>query len=73
MGNLLNLNHLETARSNFKKDCWVRPEKPKLEKRWFGSKHNNATLRVGKKQGVAEHFGLSLGHFLGLSWLSYLI
>ena len=26
----------------------------------FGNKQNNTTLRVGRKQGVAEPFGLSL-------------
>ena len=56
-----------------KKIGWPRPEKSKLEKGWFGSEQTNTTLRVGKKQGVAEHFGLSLGHFLELSRLSYLI
>ena len=35
------------------------PEKSKLEKGRFGSKQNNTTLRVGKRQVVAEHFGLS--------------
>ena len=39
----------------------------------FGTKQNNTTLRVGKKQGVAESFGLSLGHLSELSRLSYLI
>ena len=73
VGQLLNLDHFETAKSNFKKIGWPRPEKSKLEKGWFGSKHSNTTLRVGKKHGVAEPFGLSLGHFLELSRLSYLI
>ena len=27
-----------------------------VEKRWFGCEQNNCTLRVGKKQGVAEPF-----------------
>ena len=58
---------------NFNKIGWIRPEKPKLEKGWFGSKHKSTTLRVGKKHGVAEPFGLSLSHFLELSRLSYLI
>ena len=73
MGQLLNLEHLETAKSKFNKIGWSRPEKSKLEKGWFGSKHSNTTLRVGKKHGVAEPFGLSLSHFLELSRLSYLI
>ena len=73
MGQCLNLDHLESRKSNFKKIGWTWPEKPKLEKGWFGSKQDNTTLRVGKKQGVAEPFGLSLGHLLGLSRLSYII
>ena len=64
---------METWKSNFKKFGWSRPEKPKLEKGWFGIKQNITTLRVGKKQGVAEPFGLSLGHLLELRRLSYLI
>ena len=56
MGQCLNLDHLESRKSNFKKIGWTWPEKPKLEKGWFGSKQNNTTLRVGKKQGVAEPF-----------------
>ena len=52
---------------------WPRPEKLKLENRWLESKHNNTTLRVCKKQGVAEPIGLSLGHFMELNNLSYLI
>ena len=63
---MLNLNHFETTESNSKKIGWPRPEKPKLAKEWFGSEQNNITLRVGKKQRVAEPFGLSLGHFLEL-------
>ena len=73
MCQLLNLDHLETAKWNYKKIGWSRPEKFKFEKGWFESKQNNTTLRAGKKQGVAEPFGLSLGHFLELSRLSYLI
>ena len=73
MGQLLNLEHLETAQVIFKKIGGPRLEKSKLEKRWFGSKQDNSTLRVGKKHGVAEPFRLSLGHFLELSRLSYLI
>ena len=73
MGLLLNLEHLETAKWNFKKIGWPRPEKLKLEKGWFGRKQSKSTLRGGKKQGVAEPFGLPLGHFLELSRLSYLI
>ena len=73
MCQLLNLDHLETAKWNYKKIGWPRPEKLKFEKGWFESKQNNTTLRVGKKQGVAEPFGLSLGHFMELSRLSYLI
>ena len=69
----LNLGHLETAKPIFKKIGWFRLEKSKLEKGWFGSKQDNSTLRVGKKHGVAEPFRLSLGHFLELSRLSYLI
>ena len=56
MDQYLNLGHLETAKSNFTKICWIRPEKLNIEKGWFGSKQNNTTLRVGKKQGVAEPF-----------------
>ena len=70
---LLNLDHLKTAKSNFKKTGWPRPEKSKVEKWWFGTKQDTITLRDGKKQEVAEPFELSLGHFLELSWLSYLI
>ena len=73
MGQLLNLDHLDTAKWNFNEIGWPKPEKSKLEKGWFGSEENTSTLRVGKKQGVAEPFCLSLGHFLGLSWLLYLI
>ena len=73
MGQLLNLEHLETAQVIFKKIGWPRLEKSKLEKGWFGRKQSKSTLRVGMKQGVAEPFGLSLGHFLELSRLSYLI
>ena len=36
-------------------------------------KHNNTTLWVSKKQGVAEPFGMSLSNFLELSRNSYLI
>ena len=53
VGWLLNLDHLETAKVNFKKIGWPRSEKSKLEKGWFGSKQDNSTLRVGKKHGVA--------------------
>ena len=73
VGQLLNLGHFETTKWKLRKIGWSRPEKSKLKKGWFGRKQNNTTLRVGKKQGVAEPFGLSLGHFLGLSWLLYLI
>ena len=73
MGQLLNLDHLEKAKWNYKKIGWPRPEKLKFEKGWFESKQNNTTLRAGKKQGVAEPCGLSLGHFMELSRLSYLI
>ena len=73
MGQLLNLDHFKTSRTKFKEIGWSRPEKPKLEKGWFGSKHNSTTLRVGKKHGVAEPFGLSLSHSLELNRLSYLI
>ena len=44
MGQLLNLEHLETAKSKFKKIGWTRPEKSKLEKGWFGSKESSTTL-----------------------------
>ena len=73
MGQLLNLDHLETTKWNYKKIGWPRPEKLKFEKGWFERKQNHTTLRVDKKQGVAEPFGLSLGHFMELSRLSYLI
>ena len=73
MGLLINLDHLEAKKSDFKKIGQLRPEKSKFEKGWFSSKENNTTLSVGKKQGVAEPFGMSLGHFLELSRLSYLI
>ena len=36
VGQLLNLGYLETSKSNFKKSCYSRPEKSKLEKVWFG-------------------------------------
>ena len=72
MGQLLNLDHLETTKWNYKKIGWPRPEKLKFEKGWFESKQNHTTLRVDKKQGVAEPFGLSLGHFMELRWQSYL-
>ena len=73
MVQLLNLDHLETTKWNYKKIGWPRPEKLKFEKGWFERKQNHTTLRVDKKQGVAEPFGLSLCHFLELSRLSYLI
>ena len=73
MVQLLNLDHLETTKWNYKKIGWPRPEKLKFEKGWFESKQNHTTLRVDKKQGVAEPFGLSLGHFMELRRLSYLI
>ena len=73
MVQMLNLDHLETRKSTFKKMCWFRPEKPKLEKGLFESKQNNTTLWVNKKQGVPEPYWLSLGHSSELSKLSYLI
>ena len=60
-------------KSNFKKIGWTSPEKPKSEKGWFGSKHNNSTLRVVQKEGLAEPFALSFYHVFGLRRLSYLI
>ena len=57
----------------FQKIGWSRPEKTKLEKGWFGRKQRKITLRVGRKQGVGEPFGLPLCHFLELSRLSYFI
>ena len=73
MGQMLNLDHLETRKSTFKKICFSRPEKPQLEKGLFESKQNNTTLWVNKKQGVPEPYWLSLGHSSELSKLSYLI
>ena len=70
---MLNLGYLETAKLNFMKIGWLRPDKSRLEKGWFCYVKNNTTLRVGKKQGVAEPFGLSLAYILELSRLSYLI
>ena len=60
-------------KKNYQCNIQPRPEKLEFEKGWFESKQNHTTLRVDKKQGVAEPFGLSLGHFLELSKLSYLI
>ena len=37
-----------------------------LEKGWFGSRQNNCTLRVGKKQGVADPFETVPWPFLGV-------
>ena len=37
-----------------------------LKKRWFGCEQNNCTLRVGKKQGVAEPFFFKC--HLAISW-----
>ena len=73
MGLLINFDHFEATKSDFMKITGHRPQKSKFEKEWFGRKENNSTLRVGKKQGVAKPFGMSLGHFLELSRLSYLI
>ena len=64
MGQLLNLEHLETAKSKFNKIGWSRPEKSKLEKGWFGSKPNNTTLRVGKKQELLN----LLDCHMAISW-----
>ena len=52
------------TKTNFKKIGWPRPEKSKLEKGWFGSKHSNTTLRVGKKQGLLN----LLACHLAISW-----
>ena len=38
------LGHLETAKLNINKIVWIRPEKPKLEKRRFGGKQRDTTL-----------------------------
>ena len=38
VGRVLNLGHLETRLSNFKKFCHPRPEQSKLEKEYFGRK-----------------------------------
>ena len=57
----------------FEKNCCSRPEKPKLEKGWFGSKQSNSTLWVGQTQRVPKPFGLSPSHFSELSKLWYLI
>ena len=41
---MLNLGHLEIAKLNINKIVWIRPEKPKLEKRRFGGKQRDTTL-----------------------------
>ena len=64
MDQLLNIDHLRTAKSKFKKIGRSRPEKSKLEKGWFGSKPNNTTLRVGKKQGLLN----LLDFHMAISW-----
>ena len=64
MGQLLNIEHLETAKSKFKKIGRSRPEKSKLEKGWFGSKESNTTLWDGKKQGLLN----LLDCHLTISW-----
>ena len=44
VGRVLNLGHLETRLSNFKKFCHPRPEQSKLEKMWFSSRLRSFTL-----------------------------
>ena len=73
MCQVLNFGHLETTKSNYKKNCQSRIEKMKLEKGWFGSRWSNFTLWDGQKVGAPEPFYLSLSHFSELSGLSYLI
>ena len=46
MGQCINLDHLASKESNFKKIGWTWPEKPKLEKGWFGSKQNKGLLNL---------------------------
>ena len=44
LAQFLNLGHLETTKSNFKKILHSRPEQSKLEKGWFGSTLKSFTL-----------------------------
>ena len=46
---LLNLGYLETSKSNFKKSCYSKPEKSKLEKVWFGRNWRSFILWDGQK------------------------
>ena len=72
VGQLLNFGHLETAKSNFNKIGWPKPELCILEKGWFNKEQNNSTLRAGRKQGAPEPLGLSFGHLSELRKVSYL-
>ena len=63
-GSVVKFRPFGDIKTNFKKIGWPRPEKSKLEKGWFGSKHSNTTLRVGKKQGLLN----LLACHLAISW-----